>query len=237
MGCRTVQNSFGVIVWAAVAVVVIAACSSGEQDRPGDAGPTRSETQSGNTGATTDLTLGEKLFSEVVGNWGGGLGGLDYRADSAEIRADAVHEINVLETIEGITVAVDRAYFYSNKVGIEYTVTGLPQSPSEDTREYEPWAELRDDRANRMFPMAGGSGVRAGSPLDGMEVPPGTVKEVIAVDVADVQADASGMRLRFTVNVDESMRDADSPERVIGPYVFRLELPFVPNTATQESSR
>ena len=94
-----------------------------------------------------------------------------------------------------------------------------------------------DDRANRMFRMAGGSGVRAGSPLDGMEVPSGTVKEVIAVDVTDVQADASGMRLRFTVNVDESIRDADSAERVIGPYVFSLELPFVPSPPTQESSK
>ena len=217
--------------------MVFAACSDGVQGRPEGAETARTATQSGDSGATTGLTLGEKLFSEVVRNWGGGLGGLDYRADSADIRAESVHEINVRETIEGITVAVDRAYFYSNKVGIEYTVTGLSQSPSEDSREYEPWARIMDDRANRMFRMAGGSGVRAGSPLDGMEVPSGTVKEVIAVDVTDVQADASGMRLRFTVNVDESIRDADSAERVIGPYVFSLELPFVPTPPTQESSK
>ena len=219
-----------------MAVMAIAACSNGEQGQPNGAEPTRTATQPADTGTTMDLTLGEKLFSEVVKNWGGGLGGLDYRPDSAEVRADSVHEINVRETIEGITVAVDRAYFYSNKVGIEHTVTGLPQSPSEDSLEYQPWARIMDDRANRLFRMAGGSGVRAGSPLDGMEVPPGTVKEVIAVDVTDVQADASGMRLRFTVNVDESTRDGDTVS-VIGPYVFILDLPFVPSPPTQESSK
>lgn len=217
-----------------MAVMVVAACSDGAQGQPTAAEP--NDTQSAGTGATTGLTLGEKLFSEVVRNWGGRPGGLDYRADPAEVRADSVHEISVRETIEDITVTVDRAYFYSNKVGIEYTVTGLPQSPSEDSREFGPWARIMDDRANRLFRMAGGSGVRAGSPLDGMEVPPGTVIEVIAVDVTDVQADASGMRLRFTVNVDESIRDGDTV-RVIGPYVFSLELPFVPSTPTQESSR
>lgn len=214
-------------------LAVVVACSNGEQGQPKGAEPT--DTQSADTGATTGLTLGEKLFSEVVRNWGG-LRGLDYPADSAEIRADSVREINVRETIEGITVTVDRAYFYGNKVGIEYTVTVLPQSPSEDSREFQPWVQIMDDRANRLFRMAGGSGVRAGSPLDGMEVPPGTVKEVIAVDVTDVQADASGMRLRFTVNVDESTRDGDTV-RVIGPYVFSLDLPFVPSPSTQESSK
>ncbi len=235
MARLTAQNSFVAIVWTAMAAIVVVSCSEGAQGQPTAAEP--NDTQSTGTGATTGLTLGEKLFSEVVRNWGGGgPGGLDYRPDSAEVRADSVHEISVHETIEGITVTVDRAYFYSNKVGIEFTVTGLPQSPSEDSREFGPWARIMDDRANRLFRMAGGSGVRAGSPLDGMEVPPGTVKEVIAVDVTDVQADASGMRLRFTVNVDESMRDGDTV-RVIGPYVFSLDLPFVPSTPTQESSR
>ena len=220
-----------------MAVMVIAACSNGEQGRAPGAVPTPTATQSADARTTTGLTLGEKLFSGVVRNWGGGgPGGLDYRPDSAEIRASSVHEINVLETIEGITVTVDRAYFYSNKVGIEYTVTGLPRSSSQDSREFGSWAQIMDDRANRLFRMAGGSGVSEDSQFEDMKVPPGTAKDVIAVDVTDVQADASGMRLRFTVNVDESMRDGDTV-RVIGPYVFSLDLPFVPSTATQESSK
>ena len=143
------------------------------------------------------------------------------------------HDIDMRETIEGITVTVDRAYFDSNRIGIEYTVTGLPQSPLKGSRVFEPEATLMDtgDPTVR-FRSAGGRGVRADSQIEGMEVSPDTIKEVVGFDVTGAQADSSGMRLLFLVSVAESVQDGDvlMQERVIGPYRFHIEVPFVPST-------
>lgn len=174
----------------------------------------------GAAGFAINLTLGEKLFSQVMGRWDQG---------SA---AELTHEINMSETIEGITVTVDRAYFEKNRIGIEYTVTGLPQSPSAVPREISLYAELEDANAPYVrFRSAGGSGVRSDSQIEGMEVPPDTVIEVVAFDVTGAQADASGMRLSFIVSMDEMERVGDAllDGRMIGPFIFNFEVPFVPS--------
>ena len=176
----------------------------------------------GAVGYAVGPTLGEKLFSQVMGRWG-----QDYKEELS-------HEINVSETIEGISVTVERAYFDNNRIGIEYTVNGLPASASEGTRRFEPQAELMDGRGPTSprlgFPSAGGSGVRADSQIEGMEVPPDVVKEVVGFDVTEAQVDASGMQLRFVVSVAESVPDGNvlRHERMIGPFVFNFTVPFVP---------
>ena len=167
-------------------------------------------------------TLGEKLFSEVVGRW------------DQEYSGRLAHDINISETIEGITVTVDRAYFVSNRIGIEYTVTGLSQSLPGGSRVFEPQAALMEagDQTVRFRSAGGGSGVRADSQIKGMEVSPDTIKEVVGFDVTGAQVSASGMRLLFVVSVAESVQDGDvlRQERVIGPFAFNLEVPFIPST-------
>ena len=175
------------------------------------------------TSASNDVrpTLGEKLFSEVMGR-----GDQDYGGK-------LTHDINMLETIEGITVTVDRAYFDSNRVGIEYTVTGLSQSLPEGSSVFEPEAALMDAGGPTVrFRSAGGRGVRADSQIEGMEVSSDTVKEVVGFDVTGAQANASGMRLLFVVSVAESVQDGSilRQERLIGPFAFNLEVPFIPST-------
>lgn len=175
----------------------------------------------GAAGFAVNLTLGEKLFSQVMGRWNQG--------SAAELS----HEINVAETIEGVTVNVDRAYFEKNRVGIEFTVTGLSQPDPSKTSIY---AVLRDANAPDVrFRSAGGSGVREDSQIKGMEVPSNTVKEVVAFDVTGAQVDASGMRLSFAVSVDEMERvggddHGSVPVRTIGPFEFNFEVPFIPST-------
>ena len=175
-------------------------------------------------------TLGEKLFSEVVGRRGQDYGGR------------RALDINMRETIEGISVTVDRAYFDSNRVGVEYTVTGLPQSLSmsqllpKGSRLFQPEAALMDAGDPRVrFRSAGGSGVRADSQINGMEVPSDTTKGVVGFDVTRAQANASGMRLLFVVSVVESVHDGNvfRQERAIGPFEFHIEVPFVPSTETR----
>ena len=178
------------------------------------------------TSASNDVrpTLGEKLFSEVMGR-----GDQDYGGKLSQ-------DINMWETIEGITVTVDRAYFDSNRIGVEYTVTGLSQSLPEGSRVFQPEAALMDagDPTVR-FRGAGGSGVRADSQIEGMEVSSDTVKEVVGFDVTGAQANASGMRLLFVVSVAESVQDGSIliQERLIGPFAFNLEVPFIPSTETK----
>ena len=153
-----------------------------------------------------------------------------------DYKAERFHEINMRETIEGITVTVDRAYFESNRIGIEYTVTGLPQSTSEGSHEFQPQATLRDAKdSNVRFRSAGGSGVRVDSQIKGMEVASDTVKEVVGFDVTEAQTDASGMRLLFVVSVAESVRENNvwRQKRMIGPFAFDFEVPFVPSKDTR----
>ena len=123
-------------------------------------------------------TLGEKLFSGVTGRW------------DQEHRMELSKAINMRETIDGITVTVDRAYFDSNRIGVEYTVTGLPQSdsisqsPLQGSRVLEPETALMDaGNPGVRFRSASGRGVRADSQIKGMEVPPDTIKEVVGFDV------------------------------------------------------
>lgn len=173
---------------------------------------------------TISPTLGEKLFSGVMGSWD-----QDYEAELSQ-------DIDKRETIDGITVAVDRAYFDRNRIGIEYTVTGLPQSLPGGSRVFESEAALMDaGNPGVRFRSAGGRGVRADSQIKGMEVPPDTTKDVIGFDVTGARASASGMRLLFIVSVAESVQDGNvlRQERVIGPYEFQLEVPFVPSTETK----
>lgn len=178
----------------------------------------------GAVGYAISPTLGEKLFSQVMGRWD-----QDYKAVLSE-------EIGISETIEGVTVSVDRAYFERNRIGIEYTVTDLPQSDSEFPRDFDIYAVLRDANAPDVrFRSAGGSGVREDSQIEGMEVPSNTVKEVVAFDVTGAQADASGMRLSLVVSVDEMEQVGGDgygfvPVRTIGPFEFNFEVPFVPST-------
>ena len=176
----------------------------------------------GAVGYAISPTLGERLFSQVMGRWD-----QDYTAVLSE-------EIGMSETIEGVTVTVDRAYFERNRIGIEYTATGLPQSDSEFPRGFHIFSTLKDANAPDVrFRSAGGSGVRVDSQIEGMEVPPNTVKEVFAFDVTGAQADASGMRLSFVVEVmvrGAGTREGSVPVRTIGPFEFKFELPFVPST-------
>ena len=86
----------------------------------------------GAVGYAISPTLGERLFSQVIGRWG------------QDQVAELPHEINMWESIEGVTVTVDRAYFENNRIGIEYTVTGsaaisIPKVP----REFEIYAVAR----------------------------------------------------------------------------------------------
>ncbi len=176
----------------------------------------------GAMGYAVGTTLGEQLFSQIMGRWG------------EEYRAELSHEINMSETIGGITAIVERAHFDNNRIGIEYTVSGLPVSASKGTHLFEAEAQLRDARdpfsPQLGFPSAGGSGVRADSQIEGMEVPPDVVKEVIGFDVTEAQVDASGMQLLFVVSVAESVQDGNvlRHERTIGPFFFNFAVPFVP---------
>ena len=164
-------------------------------------------------------TLGDKLFSQIMGRWG-----QDYRSELS-------YEINLSETIEEITLTVDRVHFDSNRIGIEYTLTGLPQSRSPGAFELQ--AELMDaEDPSVRFRSAGGSGVRWDSQVRGMEVPADTVKEVAGFDVTGARTDSTGMRLLFVVTVDEYERDGSLwlRDRTIGPFKFVFTVPFVPST-------
>ena len=174
----------------------------------------------GAVGYVGSQSLGNKLFSQIMGRWG------------QEYKAELSHEVNLRETIEGITVTVDRARFDYNRIGIEYTVTGLPRSHPESPNEFGLRAELMDAQDPSIrFRSAGGSGVRRGSQIRGMEVPADTVKEVVGFDVTGARTDSSGIQLLFVVSVDEYERDGSLwlRDRMIGPFKFNFTVPFVPS--------
>jgi hypothetical protein len=165
----------------------------------------------------TASDAGARLFSELTGR------------DRQQSGTDQSYEIEDRQTIDGITVTVNNARFANNRVGIEYTVTGLPAFTPDDARRFSMRPMLTDASTtpDTRFPMTGGSGIRADSPYGDIEVSPDTIIEVATFDVTQAQTDGSGLQLRFVALVSESF--TDRADLQTGPFVFDFSVPFTPS--------
>lgn len=164
------------------------------------------------------------------------------------------HDINQSQTINGLTVTVERAYADANRIVIAYMV----ESQNE---QQELAAQMLKDKAGHQFQQIGGMGVSGPSEFMGDFLPPGVSMQVLSFDASSVQGEANDalpaeptdLELQFTMQLRERVlpplkaatplaeeSTSDLPESmeveietielggVIGEYRFEFSLPFLP---------
>ncbi len=155
--------------------------------------------------------------------------------------AGLVQELELSKTIDGYTVALERAYADANQLIVGYTVSGPP-----DNGRAEPHGSVLTDSQGNAFPGITGVGVTGRSDVLGLTLLPGTGSYVTAYDTSAVQGGPAELDLSFRVELslfaspgadpDPPVQVGPStfiavqgspPESVVGPFDFELAVPFI----------
>jgi hypothetical protein len=129
-------------------------------------------------------------------------------------QAGLARDLNLRQTINGVTVHVQKGYADANRVAIGYSVELPPTTPGDDGPQFSS-AILTDDHGNT-YPSLGFSGTRD-SPL-GAEVHNFEPRGVTA-----------GRDIAFTLTipeVDRAPKEGGTVRTFRGPWVFNFTLPM-----------
>lgn len=139
--------------------------------------------------------------------------------------ADLVTMINLAQTIDGQTVTLNYAYADSNRISLEYAVSG--EAPEGTTYQFV--GETLTDSAGNPFEsmFGGGGGGGGGSATDAGT--PATVSysmvQQASYDASGVGRDVDELKLRLQVSLQKFV--ADVPETTLGPFVYDFTIPFI----------
>jgi hypothetical protein len=160
-------------------------------------------------------------------------------------QANLVQELNLSQTVEGVTVTLERAYVDANRIVVGFTIKGP------DGQRYDPYHLTLTDAASTVFSGTLGYGVTGQSDILQVSLPPGEGAYVLAFDAAPVEGAPTELDLRLEMEVVEALPpDAfelpptpDSPPAeppiavellplpvgaIVGPFTFDFSVPFVP---------
>ena len=195
----------------------------------------------GAAGYTVGSTLGERLFILAVERWG------------QNVKADQITELGQTQTIDGVTVTLERAYILGDQIGIEYTVSGTPAPYLDEGGNYHDFSPLQlgtlTDSQGVELTATTGSGVTGRSDVLGVELAPGTGRFVPVFDAPALHG-STDLRLHFSVSFAEFLSKGSSfrtPERgqsenpnesqalayqtgvepFAGPFTFEFTVPVV----------
>jgi len=167
-------------------------------------------------------------------------------------QADLVQELNLSQTVAGVTVTLERAYADVNRVVIGFTVSG-PEG-----QRYDPHRVTLTDANGIVFPLETGMGVTGRSDIFESDLPPGEGAYVLGFDTTAVEGVPAELELRLVVEVEKVTPppDAASPfltsarppaeppasavvvelqplptpdeGAIVGPFTFDFSVPFNP---------
>ncbi len=151
-------------------------------------------------------------------------------------------EIGLSQTVDGVTVTLERAYADANEIIIGYTVTGASEAA------HASHISLTDEQG-RVFSEIAGAGVSGASDLLGVQLRPGEGAYVSAFDASIVEGTPVTLSLHLTMHLVRLVQ-AEQPaatlpeptgstvtiapaltmreEIVGGPFVFDFSVPFIP---------
>lgn len=136
--------------------------------------------------------------------------------------AGLAQELNLSQTVDGITVRLERAYADSNVVLLGFTVNG-PKA-----RYYADAGKLSTADGQSLYPMIG-MGVMPGSDISDIILGSWDHSEraaiITAFDASSVQGAPSELNLRLETSVADSAvhREDQAP---VGPFTFDFKVPF-----------
>ncbi|MFO7781043.1 MAG: DUF4179 domain-containing protein [Spirochaetia bacterium] len=162
-------------------------------------------------------------------------------------QADLVQELDLSQTVNGVTVTLERAYADANRIAVGYSV----KDP--DGQRYHTDRLTVTDADDTVFPGTTGLGAAGKSAIFGIELPPGEEADVLCFDAAAVEGTPAELDLRLVVEVRElvlptdtegpSPTPAGSPAKpgepmvelepmpqgaVVGTFTFDFNVPFIP---------
>lgn len=164
--------------------------------------------------------------------------------------AHLAQEINLSQTLDGVTVTLERVYADANQIVIGYTVKGLADQNLHVSR-----MSLTDEQGRAFSEMAG-AGVTGNSELLGVQLPPGEGAYVTAFDASVVEGKPKSQHLHLTMHLVKLVTvEAVTPtvplpepsepgvivapaqalrEEIVGdPFTFDFSVPFIPGQTVE----
>ena len=167
-------------------------------------------------------------------------------------QANLVQELNLSQTVDGVTVTLERAYADANRIVVGFTIKD-PHG-----QRYDAHHLTLTDAAGTVFSGTLGYGVTGQSDILKVSLPPGEGAYVLAFDAAPVEGTPAELDLRLEMEVAEALPlDAfelpptpDSPpaeppdsmvvealpapeEAIVGPFTFDFSVPFIPGRVAE----
>jgi hypothetical protein len=154
-------------------------------------------------------------------------------------QANLVQELDLSQTVDGVTVNLERAYADANRIVIGFTI-----KDPDGQRRYEARHLTLTDAAGTVFPGIFYYGVTGRSDILKVSLPPGEGTYVLSFDAAAVTGVSKELDLRLVMEMEElvlpSNASAEPPASteeellpmpegaIVGPFIFDFSVPFVP---------
>jgi len=169
-------------------------------------------------------------------------------------QADLVQELNLSQTVDGVTVTLEQAYADANRI-----VIGCTKDP-DGQRRYSARHLTLTDAAGTVFPWTHGYGVIGGADIFKVSLPPGEKADVFVFDAAAVTGAPKELDLRLVMELEEIVLPPDAPEppptpgsppaeppdsivvevlqplpvgAIVGPFTFDFSVPFIPGRTVE----
>lgn len=133
--------------------------------------------------------------------------------------AGLAQELNLSQTIDGVTVRLERAYADSNVVLVGFTVSG----PA--ARYYANVGELTTADGQSIPAMIGMGVVPGSDVILGSWAPSERVAMITAFDASSVKGAPSGLSVRLETSVADSAVPGED-QTSVGPFIFDFKAPF-----------
>ena len=118
-------------------------------------------------------------------------------------QADLVQEFDLSQTVDGITVVLERAYADANRIVVGFTL----QTPGEQRYEARQLALV--DATGHVFPRTVGYGAAGQSDLYKISLPPGEGAYVFSFDAATLSDTPQALDLRLVMELEELVVPSD----------------------------
>lgn len=170
-------------------------------------------------------------------------------------QASLVQELNLSQTVDGVTVTLERAYADANRIVVGFTI----KDPN--GQRYDAYHHLTlTDMAGTVFSETIGFGVTGQSDMLQVSLPPGEGAYVLAFDAAPVEGVPVELDLQLVMKLEkfvlppaalEPPPTPDSPpaeppmvvvleplptpeeEAIVGPFTFDFSVPFIPGQTVE----
>jgi hypothetical protein len=138
-------------------------------------------------------------------------------------------DLALSQTVDGVTVTLERGYADANRIAIGLTVHGSY------ILGYDLANVVLMDVHDRTFPLSMGMGVKGQSDVLQLELSSGETAHVLSFDVSALRGAPSTLDLRLVVEVARSPMPLS--RHVIGPFIFDFSLPLNPGEVVDVQQR